>query len=67
MIAVSVPLIRKNHILYKLRQCKAYSPLSAVTLEDAGVKNPKGFSRITEWLVRKNVIFMTWDGRYYTR
>ena len=60
-----IPLIRKNVILKKLRDCGATSEKTARTLAEAGVINPNGFKRITELLVQQDAIHWTSDGRYY--
>ena len=41
-----IPLIRKNVILKKLRDCGATSEKTARTLAEAGVINPNGFKHI---------------------
>ena len=60
-----IPLIRKNVILKKLRDCGATSEKTARTLAEAGVINPNGFKHITELLVRQCAIHRTSDSRYY--
>ena len=60
-----IPLIRKNVILKKLRDCGATSEKTARTLAEAGVINPNGFKHITELLVRQGAIHRTSDIRYY--
>ena len=60
-----IPLIRKNVILKKLRDCGATSEKTARTLAEAGVINPNGFKHITELLVQQDAIHRTSDGRYY--
>lgn len=45
-------LIRRNIIIKKLKECGANSSETAKTLAEAGVKNPNGFSRFTEKLIR---------------
>ena len=64
MIA-NVILIRKNMIIGKLKACGAYSPDTALTLADAGVRHPDRFMHVTDWLVRKGWVNRTADGRYY--
>lgn len=59
-----IPLIRKNVILKKLRDCGATSEKTARTLAEAGVINPNGFKHITELLVRQGAIHRTSDSRY---
>ena len=65
MTAPNIILLRKNMIIGKLRACGAVSAETALTLADAGVRNPDGFSHITDWLVRKGMLKRTPDGRYY--
>jgi hypothetical protein len=60
-----IPLIRKNVILKKLRDCGATSEKTARTLAEAGVINPNGFKHITELPVRQGAIHRTSDSRYY--
>ncbi len=60
-----VLLIRRNLILLKLAEAKAETPETAVTLAEAGVINPNGFKRFSNFLVRRGVIRRTDDGRYY--
>jgi hypothetical protein len=60
-----IPLIRKNHLLNKLRQCGATSETTARTLADAGVLRPHAFARVTEKMVRDQLLQRTADGRYY--
>ncbi len=60
-----IPLIRIRVILNKLNACGATSAETACTLREAGVINPDGFKRITEQLVKRNIIRQTADGKYY--
>ena len=60
-----IPLIRRNLIIRRLKECGADSPARAKTLAEAGVLNPNGFSRITERLVKQGTIRRTADGKYY--
>ncbi len=60
-----IPLIRRNVIIKKLKQCGATSAESAKTLAEAGVINPNGFKRVTEKLVETKIIHKTSDGKYY--
>lgn len=64
-MAVPVLLLRKKIILKKLRGCGAVSEKSAKTLEEAGVFNPDAFPRVTEVLVKQNIIARTKSGKYY--
>ena len=65
MIAPNIILIRRNMIVHKLRRGGALSESTAMTLAEAGVRNPGGFMHITDFLVRKGIILRTSDGRYY--
>ncbi|MBR4500928.1 MAG: hypothetical protein IKP22_03455 [Clostridia bacterium] len=60
-----VPLIRRNVILNRLRNCGAVSEQMAKTFAEAGIINPNGFKHITENLVKRGTIHRTPDGRYY--
>lgn len=60
-----IPLIRRNVIIKKLKQCGATSAESAKTLAEVGVINPNGFKRVTEKLVETKIIHKTSDGKYY--
>ena len=60
-----IPLIRRNAILQKLRDCGAVSPETAKTLSEAGVVNPNGFKRITDRLVKTGVIKLVGKDKYY--
>lgn len=51
-----IPVIRRNLIITRLRQCNAVSRETAVTLSEAGVLNPNGFPRITELLCKRGII-----------
>ena len=61
-----IPLIRRNLIIKKLRECGAVSPETAKTLSEAGVINPNGFTLITERLAKTGVIKKTGENKYYT-
>ena len=50
-MVIPVPLIRRNIILRKLQQARAFTPGTAVTLREAGVFNPDGLPQITERMV----------------
>lgn len=64
-MAVPVPLIRRNSIIKKLKECGANSPETAKTLAEAGVFNPNGFSPVTERMVKHGDIHRTAEGKYY--
>jgi hypothetical protein len=59
-----IPVIRRNHIITRLRQCNAFSRETALTLREAGVINPDAFKRITELLCRRGIIIQE-GNRYY--
>ena len=59
------PLIRRNMIIRKLRNCGAFSPVTAKTLSELGMLFPNAFSAVTAALVRQRIICMTDDGKYY--
>ena len=60
MVASFPPVlfVRRNIIRKRLAE-------AGVTLAEAGVINPCGFRRFTEFLVRKDFIRRTADNRYY--
>ena len=60
-----VLLLRKKMILKKFKECGATSAESAKTLEEAGVFNPNAFSKVTENLVKHNILVETQSGKYY--
>ena len=60
-----IPLIRRNHIVNKLRKSSAFTPETSVTLADAGVINPSCFKRVTERLIKSGVIAPFENGRFY--
>lgn len=60
-----IPLIRRNHILRRLRRCGADCPERAVSLREAGVVNPDWFPMVTRALIRRGLV-CTLDGvRYF--
>lgn len=59
------PLIRKNAIIKKLRNCGAVSAETAKTLAEAGIINPNILPGITERMIEKGILKKTTDGRYY--
>ncbi|WP_322169631.1 hypothetical protein [Acutalibacter caecimuris] len=61
---VPVLLMRRNYILKKLRRCGAVSPQTAVTFEQAGVFNPRGFPRVTRIMVKRGWLAQIGD-RFY--
>lgn len=66
MMMAPVPLIRRNHVIKKLRQAGAVSPETAVTFAAAGIINPGGFRRVTEVMLRRGLLGQTGD-RFYLR
>lgn len=60
-----LPLIRRKRIVKHLKACGAISPETAKTLSEAGVRNPDGFKRITERLVKRGIIKKAEGDRYY--
>lgn len=61
-----VPLIRRNHIIDRLRKAGALSPETAVTFREAGVINPDGFRRVTGMMIRTGLLGQAGE-RYYLR
>ncbi len=59
-----IPVIRRNHIIARLRQSNAVSKETAVTLSEAGVINPNAFRKITELLCKRGILIQT-GNRYY--
>ena len=64
-MVVPVLLLRRKVIIKKLQQSGAISEESAKTLEEAGVFNPNAFPRITEDMVKRNILAKTNTGKYY--
>ena len=60
-----IPLIRRNLILKRLKECGAVSYDTAKTLAEANVFNPNGFKPVTNRLVEQGVLGKTSDGKYY--
>lgn len=60
-----IPLIRKNLIVRKLKKCNAFSEETAKTFVEAGIINPNGFQKITERLIKKQILVRTKEGKYY--
>ena len=60
-----IPLIRKNLIIKKLTECKAFSEETAKTFAEAGIINPNGFSNITERLINQGTLTRTKENKYY--
>ncbi|MBD5104813.1 MAG: hypothetical protein HDT47_08130 [Ruminococcaceae bacterium] len=64
MFVAPVPLIRKNHIIKKLRECKAFSPETAVTFEKAGIINPHMFKRVNYAMIEQGILVQCGE-KYY--
>lgn len=64
-MVIPIPLIRKKHIVKRLKRCGAVSESTAKTLTEAGVINPDAFVRVTEKLLRDHIIVKTADDQYY--
>lgn len=60
-----IPLIRRNHIIRRLRACGAVSPLTARTFEEAAIIFPNKFSLVKMKMLRDGRLRQTEDGRYY--
>lgn len=59
-----VPLIRRNHVMDRLRKAGALSRETAVTFREAGVINPDGFRRVTRMMIKTGLLGQAAD-RYY--
>lgn len=64
MFVAPVPLIRRNYIIKKLRKCKAFSPETAVTFEEAGVINPHLFKGVNCAMIRQGTLVQCGE-KYY--
>lgn len=64
MFAAPALLIRKKHIINKLRECKAFSPETAVTFEKAGIINPHMFKRVTHAMTKQGTLVQCGE-KYY--
>lgn len=65
VIFAPIPLIRRKHILNRLRKCGATSKETAKKLSEAGVINPNAFKTITEKLIKKYELGRTDNNKYY--
>lgn len=65
IVVPPLPLIRRNAIIKKLRNCGAVSAETAKTLAEAGLINPDIMPGVTERMIKKGIIKKTADGRYY--
>jgi len=60
-----VLLIRRRQIVTKLEEKCAFSPETAVTLKDAGVRNPYAMKRLNQILIRCGILGCAEEERYY--
>ena len=67
MFFAPIPLIRQNLIIRKLSAAGAFSQRTAVTLREAGIINPNGFSMITRRMEKRGIIAACGDGKYYLK
>ncbi|WP_303836868.1 hypothetical protein [Ruminococcus flavefaciens] len=58
-------VLRQKRIVKLLEKAGAFSKDTAKGLDEIGLLNPDTFPKITEKLVRDNVISVTDDGKYY--
>lgn len=65
MITMPVLLLRRKRIIKKLLESGAFSETTAKTLQEAGVFIPDAFPKMTEKLVKENVLVKTKDNKYY--
>ena len=64
-MVVPALLLRKKIIIKRLRACGAVSEETAKTLEEAGVLNPNAFPKVTENLIKQNILIKTKSQKYY--
>lgn len=64
---VSPPLIRRNYVIRKLRECGAVSPQTAVTFQEAGIFNPNGFQGVTWRMVKRGMLAQVGEKFYVAR
>ncbi len=62
-----IPLIRRNHIIKKMRECNSASESTAKTFKEAGIINPNAFAGVTAMMLNKGILVKTKDGKYYLR
>ena len=60
-----IPLIRRMHIMSRLKKSGAFSPATAKTLAQAGVMNPYSFNHVTRRLVNDGDIVQLNNGTFY--
>ena len=68
MVFVFVPpvgLIRRKRIIRVLMRANAYSESTARRLNETGLFNPYAFPFLTRRMVKRHIISVTDDGRYY--
>lgn len=60
-----VLLIRKKRIIRSLMKANAYSEDTAKGLDEIGLLNPYSFPLVTLRMVKRHIIAVTGDGKYY--
>ncbi len=65
MFSSPVFLLRKKIIIEKLTKAGAISEVTAKTLEEADVFNPKAFPRLTQNMVKEGILGVTNQKKYY--
>lgn len=60
-----IPLIRRKHIIRRLRACGAVSPQTARSFEEAGIIFPNKFSIAKIKMLHDGRLCRTEDGRYF--
>lgn len=64
-MGVPVVLLRRAIIIKRLARHGALSPSSAKTLGEVGILNPNWFPRVTEKLIKDEIIARTGENKYY--
>ena len=62
-----MPLIRRNHIIKKLKEANATCAECAKSFAEAGILNPNGFKPVTSKMIQRGILGKTADGKYYLR
>ncbi len=65
VFAPPVGLIKKKRVIRALMKANAYSESSARRLDEIELFNPYSFPLVTARMIRRHVISVTDDGRYY--
>ena len=60
-----MPLIRRNHIIKKLKEANATCAERAKSFEEAGILNPHGFKAVTNRMIKSGILRKTADSKYY--